>query len=232
MSDITSNGVDAVLLDLYDTLAWISPSLFGRTWLAERTGADPDRVRAAYGATVAERGTGASGSIEGDIAMILEMSGGSADDELLSTLAAEQRAAWASGVGVFDDSLPSIERLRASGYRVALISNCSREGRVTVEALGIDRAMDLTVLSCELGTRKPEPGIYRAALDGLEVEPGRAVFVDDLVEYLDGAAALGIRTVQIDRQREDVAAPPDGAVADAPGAHPRIGSLAELDPYL
>jgi FMN phosphatase YigB (HAD superfamily) len=55
------------------------------------------------------------------------------------------------------------------------------------------------------------------------VTPEHAIFVDDVPEYLDGARAVGIRTVQIVRAGLDTSIP-DG--------HPRISELAELEPFL
>ncbi len=52
------------------------------------------------------------------------------------------------------------------------------------------------VLSYELGLRKPEAGIYEAALRTAGVRPEQAFFVDDLKENVEGAAKLGIRAVR------------------------------------
>ena len=229
----TDGHIEAVLLDLYDTLAFIPAELWGREAIAERTGADPEQLREAWVATVAERGLGELGSLEADIAMVLEMAGVFADDALLADLAATEYERWAHGVRAFDDSLPCLERLRANGYRLALVSNCSRQTRDVVPALGLDRAMDAVVLSYEVGVRKPGAKIFRTALDALGVEPAQALFVDDIVEYLDGAADLGIRTVRIDRGHAiDTAMQPDTLIGDPGARHPAISTLAELDAFL
>ena len=41
---------------------------------------------------------------------------------------------------------------------------------------------------------KPEPGIYRYAIEGLGVEPGEALFLDDRLENVEGARALGLHS--------------------------------------
>ncbi len=83
--------------------------------------------------------------------------------------------------------------------KTALVSNCSHSTRGIVDRLGLVEAFDEVVLSFEVGLRKPDPAIYREALGRLDVEPGRAVFVDDQQEYCDGAASIGIETYLIDR---------------------------------
>ena len=71
----------------------------------------------------------------------------------------------------------------------------------------IVEAFDEVILSFEVGLRKPDSAIYREALRRVDVEPDRAVFVDDQQEYCDGAAAIGIPTYLIDRTGD---ATPDG----------------------
>lgn len=51
---------------------------------------------------------------------------------------------------------------------------------------------DGLVLSCEVGALKPEPAIYRRALEVAGVAPGEAAFFDDVARYAEAATALGI----------------------------------------
>ncbi len=55
--------------------------------------------------------------------------------------------------------------------------------------------------------RKPDPGIYEAALEGIGADPPDALFVDDQTDYCDGARALGIDTRLIVRPEW---VPPEG----------------------
>lgn len=49
--------------------------------------------------------------------------------------------------------------------------------------------------SSEVGMRKPDPRIYRLTCERLGVDPQKTVFVDDLEENVEGAAAVGMRGV-------------------------------------
>ena len=80
------------------------------------------------------------------------------------------------------------------------------------------------LLSFEVGVRKPEPGIYLAALTALDADPADAVFVDDQTEYCDGARALGIDTRLIVR---DGAEPAEG-FAPSTNGHTVITDLTAL----
>jgi putative hydrolase of the HAD superfamily len=191
--------MDAVLLDLYDTLV---RSRWGQ--LSERVtaelGIDKADLFRAYELTRAARGVGTYGSVQGDMTAIVEAVGVDPDPELIGRLLAMEREFSETGVELWEDSLPVVRELRARGVRTALISNCSHSTRPIVDRLEISEEFDEILLSFEVGMHKPDPEIYREALRRLgEVPPDRAVFVDDQPAYCDGAAALGIETFLIDR---------------------------------
>ncbi|MEP7353765.1 MAG: HAD-IA family hydrolase, partial [Acidobacteriota bacterium] len=51
---------------------------------------------------------------------------------------------------------------------------------------------DHVTFSYELRSAKPEPLIYRHAVEGLQVAPKQALFLDDKQPNVDGAHALGL----------------------------------------
>lgn len=55
--------------------------------------------------------------------------------------------------------------------------------------------LDGLVLSCEVKARKPEPAIYRAAMEIAGVGPGESLFVDDLQINIDAARSHGIEGI-------------------------------------
>jgi putative hydrolase of the HAD superfamily len=79
--------------------------------------------------------------------------------------------------------------------------------------MGLAQRLDFSVFSSEVGVRKPHPEIFERALEALEVEPERALFVGDrLYEDVRGAAEVGMTTVQALWFRADEH--PDGAEPD------------------
>jgi putative hydrolase of the HAD superfamily len=205
--------VRAVLLDLYDTLAWTEwPTM--RAELEDRFGLGEAELLRALTTTREARSTGAFGSADGDLAAILEAAGVHPDPQLVHELSeARVRALADDGVHLWDDSVPTLRELRARGLRTAIVSNCDHATRPIVDDLGLEREADAIVLSFEVGVAKPDPGIYRAALAAVGAGPEEAVFVDDQAWYCDGAQALGIRSFLI---RRDDAEPAEGfgAVGD------------------
>jgi HAD superfamily hydrolase (TIGR01509 family) len=78
--------------------------------------------------------------------------------------------------------------------RLGLVSNLSEAHYERVlRPSGILPLFQAVALSFQVGVLKPEAGIYRAALERLELAPGACVFIDDLADNVRGARALGIQ---------------------------------------
>jgi len=81
----------------------------------------------------------------------------------------------------------------------ALLTNNIPEWRSDWRALiDVDGLFDLVVDSCEVGMRKPEPGIYELTRARLGLPHTSLFFVDDLGVNLKSARALGWQTLRYD----------------------------------
>ncbi|MFN8232434.1 MAG: HAD-IA family hydrolase [Actinomycetota bacterium] len=195
---------DAVMLDLYDTIVW-SEWFRLRDLIAERIGLDTHLLAKAFDSTRPLRGVGTFPDALGDMAAVIEAAGLDPEPSLVRELVQLETGELTRGIHLYEDVLPVLAALRAGGSRTALVSNCSHSTRPVVERLALHEAFDAVILSFEARAMKPDPAIYRAALDALGVsDPSRVVFVDDQPRYCDGAAALGIQTRLILRPDEDV----------------------------
>jgi putative hydrolase of the HAD superfamily len=120
------------------------------------------------------------------------------DEELGRFLEAEH-AAWdpARQLGAHTHAL--LDSLHARGLKTGLVSNAFDPGWLLhrdLEQMGLGERLDVAVFSSEVGRRKPDETIFRAALQALEVEPGDALFVGDRrYEDVRGAKELGMKTV-------------------------------------
>ena len=85
-----------------------------------------------------------------------------------------------------------VSRARASGMRTALLSNAFG---FEYPRDGFGELYDVTVISDEVGLRKPDPAIYRMACERLGVDPADSVFVDDMEANIVAASALGMTVV-------------------------------------
>jgi putative hydrolase of the HAD superfamily len=121
------------------------------------------------------------------------------DDELLRFLDAEHEA-WAPARQLAATTHALLETLRGRGLKLALVSNAIDPPDLLhrdLEELGVAQRLDVAVFSSEVGRRKPDPAIFRRALDALGVPPENALMVGDkLGTDIAGARALGMKTCQ------------------------------------
>ncbi len=104
-------------------------------------------------------------------------------------------------------------------YRLAICSNFSdaRTALDLLEEARLLRHFDATVISEEVGWRKPRPEIFRACLERLGVGPDETLHVGDrLREDVAGASELGVRTAWLTRRVADPAAALREHVGPAP----------------
>jgi HAD superfamily hydrolase (TIGR01509 family) len=99
---------------------------------------------------------------------------------------------------LYEDTGPVLQELRASGLKIALVSNSARDMRAFARHHALD--VDAGISSFHHGKTKPHASIFRAALALLVVDPADAVMVGDTLEDdVDGALAIGMRAILLDR---------------------------------
>ena len=90
----------------------------------------------------------------------------------------------------------AIERIRARQLATAaLTNNWAGEGD---NSAPLRPYFDIFLESSVLGLRKPDPRIYRHALEALGVAAREAVFLDDIGRNVRAARELGIPTIKVE----------------------------------
>jgi len=123
---------------------------------------------------------------------------------------------------LYPDVDSTLRLLRERGVRLGVVSNWDTRLRKISAGLGLDRLVDFIVISAEVGSRKPDPGIFQEALRRAGVGAAEAIHVGDLLEEdVEGARRAGVRAVLLDRKggRPDL---------ERTGSHDVVGSLAEV----
>jgi FMN hydrolase / 5-amino-6-(5-phospho-D-ribitylamino)uracil phosphatase len=116
-------------------------------------------------------------------------------------IAEDVEHAWerSENFDIYEDVEPVLDELRSRGLKIGLVSNGARDLRDFVRHHGLDA--DVTVASRYHGKVKPDPTIFRKALEQLGVQPDQAAMVGDhLEDDIEGARALGMRAVLVDRE--------------------------------
>jgi putative hydrolase of the HAD superfamily len=116
---------------------------------------------------------------------------------------------------LYEDALPVLAELRRHALSIGLISNGQRDLEEFAAHHGLE--VEAIVGSKEHGRVKPHASIFFAALRALDVDPDEVAMVGDSYEDdIEGARAIGIRAILLDR---------DGLRPEAPD---RIDTLLAL----
>ncbi len=82
-------------------------------------------------------------------------------------------------------------------YRIGLLSNTSAtDPHRLLRRHGLDGSFDAVVLSAAVGLAKPDPAIYRLALERLGTAPQATIFIDDYEPNITAAKELGIEGIR------------------------------------
>jgi putative hydrolase of the HAD superfamily len=139
-------------------------------------------------------------------------------EDIVRGMGGEEQAARACAVDIvrewerhenfflYDDALPALEVLRANELRVGLVSNGQRDLDEFARHHSLD--VDVCVGSRSHGHVKPHRSIFEAALAALGATPAEAAMVgDSYADDIEGARALGIRAILVDRDGLHLGAP-------------------------
>jgi HAD superfamily hydrolase (TIGR01549 family) len=121
----------------------------------------------------------------------------------------------------YPDAAATLRALRASGLRIAVVSNWDVSLAAALHGTGLAAAVDVVVTSAEAGAEKPAAAIFERALEALDARPHRVLHVgDDPIADVDGARAAHLHAVLLAR---------DGRPAMR---KPRIATLLEVPALL
>jgi len=217
--------VRAVLLDVLGTLVELqSPAPALREEIERRTGVDVGDERAGA-AFAAEIGYYLAHHMEGRDMDAVEDLRDRCAEEIRRSLALEgldhatARAAMLAALRfrAFPDALPLLRALRSRGVRVVAASNWDASLPEALERAGLAPYLDGAVSSAVVGAAKPDPAVFRAALEIAQCEPDEAFHVGDSpAGDVDGALAAGIRVALLDRH---------GVLPVPPAGVPKLPSL-------
>jgi len=182
----------AVVFDLFETLVDYDDARSREfsSRVARLCGRDPDEFHPVWVEGRPQRDTGPMAPYLASL--------GLGEDEIADFL--EMRRGWTREIFAAPKTgaVETLREVRARGLRTGLITVCSEDTVDVWPESPFAGLFDVEVFSCSCGLRKPDPRIYRLALEQLGVEPGEAIFVGDGAnDELAGAERVGMRAVQV-----------------------------------
>ncbi|MFN8510209.1 MAG: HAD-IA family hydrolase [Deinococcaceae bacterium] len=97
----------------------------------------------------------------------------------------------------FPEAREVLTTLRNRGFLIGVLSNSLPDIRSTLAGIGLDDLIDVALASCALGHFKPEPEAFKKAAEHLGHALEDILFVDDKLENVETAWALGMQGLHI-----------------------------------
>ncbi|HSP14201.1 MAG TPA: HAD family hydrolase [Thermoanaerobaculia bacterium] len=124
-----------------------------------------------------------------------------------------------------DFVMPALQKLRASGYRLVVVSNANGTVHSLLDRLGLAPLLDAIFDSAVEKLEKPDPRFFRLALERAGARPQTTVHVGDLYHVdVVGARSAGLSAILVDEGdlQRDADCPRIRNVGELPGflAHP------------
>jgi putative hydrolase of the HAD superfamily len=109
------------------------------------------------------------------------------------------------GVWELYAEVPEILEQLQPRFQLAVISNFDGRLRFILQHLGISKFFAWTFISSEMGADKPDPEIYRRAVDLMNLEPNEVLHVgDDPQRDWEAAAAAGLAVFRLERPKNSL----------------------------
>ena len=118
----------------------------------------------------------------------------------------EFRVAWNSIFAPIEPMWTTMRGLKDRGLRLILFSNTNRiHADHFMPSFEIFDIFDEAIFSHEVGAIKPDPAIYRHAIERYGLDPRTTLYIDDLPENIATGRDLGFHTHQYDYRKHDAA---------------------------
>lgn len=191
----------AVVFDLFGTLAQniTNQEYDQQTYeLGDALGIERNHFFSLWKETAAQREHGVFKGYVESIKYLCSKLNLPVDDEKAGALAEFRHKLVRKALTPWPDAEVTLKQLKADGYKVGLLSNCTYPVPEFVDELSIAKYLDAKVFSCVEGAVKPDPKVYFAVCSKLDVSPKDCLFVGDGENNeLGGAQEVGMTPVLI-----------------------------------
>lgn len=192
---------DAVIFDLFGTLVDnATQEVAHRSYLepAAVLGVDVEKFVEVWLGIRPEKDVGRYGSLKGDIRHAGELLGLQPDAEQVERIAQQRLHIYRTSSVPRATVSDTMSKLKADGLKIGLITDCGWEIPAIYADFPFAPLVDTALFSCCEGVVKPDPRLYKAVCDRLDVQPSRCLYVGDGgSRELTGARTAGMQPVLI-----------------------------------
>jgi putative hydrolase of the HAD superfamily len=191
----------AVIFDLFGTLV---PSFTEREYrvilsrMADILGMPPHDFRVLWSETFSQSILGVIPGVEAKISQIGRQRGAEFARDKIEGAAALMSGYSALCMQPRPEALEVLSQIKRKGLKIGLISDCTSDTPELWKKTALAPLIDVTVFSCLVGLRKPDPRIYGLAIRQLAVNPAECLYVGDGASHeLTGALEAGLQAAQL-----------------------------------
>ena len=196
--------VRAIIFDLFGTLTEDFAAAFGKHSADFVAALDVphEPFMSGWRQTLEERTIGKFQSVESSIEHVCEAIGVRVSAQRMAEAVAIRFQQIEVMLRPKPAAVSTIQQLKALGYKVGLLSNCSIEIPILWPETELGRLIETAVFSSKERLKKPDSRIYSLVCDRLGITPRNCLYVADGENYeLAAAAKVGLRPVLIRNPR-------------------------------
>ena len=189
--------IKAVIFDMYETLITLFESpLYMAKQICADVGISEPVFREIWDVTDEDRTLGKK-TLEEVIEAILRKNARYSEELFETVIEKRKRSRAECFEHLHPGIIPMLSAIKQKNIKIGLITNCYFEESEAIRGSLLFRYFDAVCMSCELGMKKPDPGIFQECIKALAVAPEECLYVGDGGSgELEAALAMGMNPVQ------------------------------------
>lgn len=193
---------EAVIFDLFGTLVEMCPWTESENILrqmAREISIPPSDFINLWHLTFDDRMKGVFQSYQDCIRHICQQCGAQVPENQIEIAASIRFAMTKREISsIREGAIEVLSSLKSTGYKTGLISDCSSPIPVIWPDTPFAPLIDVTIFSCSVKLKKPDPRIFQMAVDQLNVRPQDCLYIADGIDQeLANASKLGMNAFMI-----------------------------------
>jgi len=137
------------------------------------------------------------------------------DKSLLEMAVTTFRSCSRRHIDVYPNVKETLEKLKRKNYKLGIVSNAQKVFTMPeLRMFNLEKYFEKIVISSDFGFKKPDPRLFKIALDALKVKPSESVFVGNDAVDVEGAQKVGMKAIFLETGYGRKECKPDFIVAD------------------